>query len=785
MRHYISLLLAFALFFATQLGAQTQITTIQNKKEFFNGDENHIYDYFDRQAQNLDRLEGVWTFTKIEYDEYGMEVYNAPSGKSAIIRTSGERHRAFIEVNLTRDGCAKYRVIYNIQTGGGSVYYPTEPVGCMVPSGRYTFDPVNYTISRDAVPLFGTKAVLIGVRIYPQGATGGSGNNGSGFVMPSSRQEAPRPSPGMVAPRKDRSITDPDGWEPFIDWGKQIFPSYLVSTATLDASFSKPDKNYLGDQMNVVGVAVNSPRSGAKIKIEIDSTRYFAALSEEFTLPKRGERYTIFPKVAWDYESLYCIRQAFPMAITYRVTLNGKTTTETVNATMRAIDDCPINAYDYRGELIDLRAIFAAYVNENNPKLEDIRKDILKKGTVKAFAGYQGGEALVYQQVYAFWKYLREKGTKYSSITDNGYNEHPEVFSQRVRLLEDVIDSDQANCIDGTAIFASCLKSVGIDPIIVVVPGHAFLGYYVDAEHTSYRFLETTLVGDEGASPACSLPDPAFLDNITKALKPTDNSDKIARFVSATCYGIDEFLKKQHEATLIDLQTCRKLVKPLRRCTDSKVVQQPPPEQDFLDKKISRTVPRTGQKSPVVSTSVAPSTGKPKGQTGNGDKPTAAANKPTPAPLPKPKPAWDDVAKKPSAFRGIASYDSLAFSTSAPAKSGTYYKVHLEWVSQYEPDNPIYTEMTRAGYRIDVEYVAERKRYRIMAGDFSTEEAALPAAHKAQQLFEAQKVSDKTPNTKMLDVGIAIYRDGNRGIVKYRDWSLLYTPPKKVSEKKD
>ncbi|HMX39053.1 MAG TPA: hypothetical protein PKD78_01955, partial [Saprospiraceae bacterium] len=520
------MLLALSLLAAAPTFAQ--ITTIQNKKEFFNGTEDHIYAYYDREAGRLDRLEGVWTFTKLDYDEYGNLVSSAPSGKSAIIRTSGERHRAFIEVNLDRAMCAKLRVIYNIQTGGGSNYYPTEAVGCLVPEGRYTFNPQEYTISREAVSFAGGKAYLVGVRIYPQGHSTtytGDAGGGGGYRPPVPERDV-RPSPGMVAPRKDRAITDPDGWEPFIDWGRQIFPSYIVGVSGADKSAFKTEvpQDYLGDILGVIGVAVNSPRNGSTLRIEIDSTRYFGRVSQEFKLPKKGVRYTVFPSIPWDYESLYCINAPFPYTIRYRVTINDKTTEKVVNnATMRAIDDCPLKAYDYRGELIDLRAILAGYVNEGSGELLDkVKAEILKQGTVNAFVGYQAGREAVIQQVYAFWKYLRSKDVRYSNATDNGYGDNPEVFSQRVRLLEDVMASNQANCIDGTAALASMLLSAGIDPFIVIIPGHAFLGYFTDEAHTpeGILFLETTLIGERAVN--CTPPSADYLNTVTAAVKAVE-----------------------------------------------------------------------------------------------------------------------------------------------------------------------------------------------------------------------------------------------------------------------
>lgn len=68
-------------------------------------------------------------------------------------------------------------------------------------------------------------------------------------------------------------------------------------------------------------------------------------------------------------------------------------------------------------------------------------------------------------------------------------------FVQRVNTPRRSLALQSTNCLDGTLLFASALEALGIEPEIVVVPGHAFLvwnarpGGLKDA-------LETTAIGD-------------------------------------------------------------------------------------------------------------------------------------------------------------------------------------------------------------------------------------------------------------------------------------------------
>ena len=48
--------------------------------------------------------------------------------------------------------------------------------------------------------------------------------------------------------------------------------------------------------------------------------------------------------------------------------------------------------------------------------------------------------------------------------------------SQRIRLPHETLELSNANCIDVSVAFASALENLGMKPVIVIVPGHAFTG---------------------------------------------------------------------------------------------------------------------------------------------------------------------------------------------------------------------------------------------------------------------------------------------------------------------
>ena len=99
------------------------------------------------------------------------------------------------------------------------------------------------------------------------------------------------------------------------------------------------------------------------------------------------------------------------------------------------------------------------------------------------------------KQVYALWYVLQKRGFKYSSISNSSLSSNV-VFAQRVRTFDDALASAQINCVDGSVLFASLLKAININPILVRIPGHMFVGYYTDRMHKKIHFLETSMIGD-------------------------------------------------------------------------------------------------------------------------------------------------------------------------------------------------------------------------------------------------------------------------------------------------
>lgn len=162
--------------------------------------------------------------------------------------------------------------------------------------------------------------------------------------------------------------------------------------------------------------------------------------------------------------------------------------------------------------------MLAALVQPNDPAVSRLLReasDIMSKGGLPgSWQGYRSTLSVVKNQVIALWKAVLNWKLMYvlpprSFVTDG----------QLVRTPGDILKNREATCLDSTMLFASALAHAGLNPLIAIFDGHAFVGCWLKDENwinpvvTDFAqvcnhlelgevvFFETTLATDQkGAS---------------------------------------------------------------------------------------------------------------------------------------------------------------------------------------------------------------------------------------------------------------------------------------------
>jgi hypothetical protein len=279
-------------------------------------------------------------------------------------------------------------------------------------------------------------------------------------------------------------------------WNNQLFPSYIVATATLkrEEETGDDDETLLGDKYGLLGVEIDSPGDGMTVTVTIIANDIMEESTFTGTLAEEGETYTIRPRIRYKYAALANNKQATPITVMFRVEIEDEDAEEeTETVTLRSINDCPYAVVD--GEnVLNLGFMFAAYVNEQHPFADKILREALDRRAVKSFTGYQSkNPAEVYRQVFAIWDALTERDVRYSSITTTAA-ESDIVHCQHIRLLDETINNAQANCADGSVLFASLLRKIGIEAFLVKIPHHIYVAFALDEKKEHLVALETTML---------------------------------------------------------------------------------------------------------------------------------------------------------------------------------------------------------------------------------------------------------------------------------------------------
>lgn len=263
----------------------------------------------------------------------------------------------------------------------------------------------------------------------------------------------------------------------------QIFPSALISTAT-----SKTPLIFLY-------VKVSNAPVGSTLKASVRCDSFIEPSSAEAVV-KDANPISIPIKVAWKFEKLAAIHQQIPASFVYSLSIDGRVAGEKTDvANVRSVNDCIHGLKDEQGHWKLFGPFFAAYVNEDHPKIDKLLKDALATGIVKKMDAYQSKDPKqVTLQVFAIWEALQLKGMKYSDVASlPGGSDR--LLVQRVRFLDESLDNAQANCVDGSVALASVLQRIGIESGLVVTKKHMLIIYYAEAGKKSPVPLETTIMG--------------------------------------------------------------------------------------------------------------------------------------------------------------------------------------------------------------------------------------------------------------------------------------------------
>jgi hypothetical protein len=352
-------------------------------------------------------------------------------------------------------------------------------------------------------------------------------------------------------------------WTPEANMDHQLFPSLIIATASVrpveadDQEAEKPDPSLLGERFGLVGVSIKAPAANAKVKVTVKENDLMGTTSWSGELPEAGTDYFIAPKVNYKFEHLRQVTQQVPLNVAFEVEVDGEPAGEKYETLqVRSINDCPFGVANSEETLDDenfiagnaaLGWMFAAYVNENHPLLDKILQEALETKIVSAFrvTTHEHDETL--KQVFAVWSALQKRGVQYSNTTATPGGSDV-VQSQYVRFVDQSLANTQANCVDGSVLLASLLRKISIEPFLVTVPGHMYVGFYLGAGKSQFVGLETTILGLPDVADEKKPGEPADLTQLRDKVDPAIRARRDWKtFAKAIQVGTEDLVKNKEK----------------------------------------------------------------------------------------------------------------------------------------------------------------------------------------------------------------------------------------------
>jgi len=151
------------------------------------------------------------------------------------------------------------------------------------------------------------------------------------------------------------------------------------------------------------------------------------------------------------------------------------------------------------GDRFKYAPFIASWVTPHDTRIEQILSRAKELVPGRRLPGYEEWkspaeqERSTFVQARAIYTVLQQQGVSYvkSSLT---FGNH-QATSQRIRTPRESIAQNSANCIDGAVLYASAFENLGMEPIVVLVPGHAYVGVKVAEKSDRYLYIDTAMTG--------------------------------------------------------------------------------------------------------------------------------------------------------------------------------------------------------------------------------------------------------------------------------------------------
>lgn len=248
--------------------------------------------------------------------------------------------------------------------------------------------------------------------------------------------------------------------------------------------------------------------SDKPIELELSSQikGYTDVAIDNVTLPIYGDKssHTVTSQVPRLKRGILSkVPSAIEATLEYKIRQKESTSWKTIERGTRTVKFLPQDMIIWEirdpksSNIYDLSKMLGAWITPSDTKglLDKVRAKAAELHPDGYLGGEQGDTSLSEKttQVKALYDYLNTKlKIKY---VNQPFSFDFNAGGQRVLTPERVISIKAGNCIDLVVLFASLMEGLGIRPLILLMPGHAFLGWGNKYKTSEMGFLECTTLG--------------------------------------------------------------------------------------------------------------------------------------------------------------------------------------------------------------------------------------------------------------------------------------------------
>lgn len=161
----------------------------------------------------------------------------------------------------------------------------------------------------------------------------------------------------------------------------------------------------------------------------------------------------------------------------------------------------------YWGQKFSNAQVTARWVTPHDPSVLELvskARQFARRGRMAGYSGATGDSVAiarhVVDQATAVFQAMRNSGISYvnSLFVMGSYVGE----AQRVRLPSETLRLNVANCMDVSVVFASAMENLGMQPLLILGPGHAIAGVRVGHDAQDILYLDLTVLPDGSFSRA-------------------------------------------------------------------------------------------------------------------------------------------------------------------------------------------------------------------------------------------------------------------------------------------